>query len=135
MQVQASEHTISGFLNFGEIYICFIKITWFNFQLTEEPNGNTLVISLADENDAGDYICQVSTYKPTEIKHSVKIRGKNNNLPMNICLEVSSDKFCWVLLKMHTTTKALIEFIELSSTGVTSVEQSDQVSPSKLVTL
>jgi hypothetical protein len=28
--------------------------------LTEEPNGNTLVISLADENDAGDYICQVT---------------------------------------------------------------------------
>ena len=48
-----------------------------SFQLTEEPNGNTLVVSLADENDAGDYICQVSTYKPTEIKHSVKIRGKN----------------------------------------------------------
>jgi hypothetical protein len=45
-------------------------------QLTEEPNGNTLVISLADENDAGDYICQVSTYKPTDIKHSVRIRGK-----------------------------------------------------------
>jgi hypothetical protein len=44
--------------------------------LTEESNGNTLVISLADENDAGDYICQVSTYKPTEIKHSVKIRGE-----------------------------------------------------------
>ena len=45
-------------------------------QLVKETNGNTLVISLAEEEDAGDYVCQVSTYKPIEIKHSVKIRGK-----------------------------------------------------------
>ena len=45
-------------------------------QLVKETNGNTLVISLAEEADAGDYVCQVSTYKPIEIKHSVKIRGK-----------------------------------------------------------
>ena len=45
-------------------------------QLVKETNGNTLVISLAEEVDAGDYVCQVSTYKPIEIKHSVKIRGK-----------------------------------------------------------
>ena len=57
---------------------CLYNKTIFSLQLTEEPNGNTLVISLADENDAGDYICQVSTYKPTEIKHSVRIRGKIN---------------------------------------------------------
>lgn len=44
-------------------------------QLVKEANGNTLVISLAEESDAGDYTCQVSTYKPIEIKHSVKIRG------------------------------------------------------------
>jgi hypothetical protein len=44
-------------------------------QLVKETNGNTLVISLAEEEDAGEYICQVSTYKPIEIKHSVKIRG------------------------------------------------------------
>ena len=46
-------------------------------QLVKETNGNTLVISLAEEEDAGDYVCQVSTYKPIEIKHSVKIRGKS----------------------------------------------------------
>ena len=51
-------------------------------QLIRETNenggmiGNTLVISLAEESDAGDYVCQVSTFKPVEIKHSVKIRGK-----------------------------------------------------------
>ena len=47
-------------------------------QLVKETNGNTLVISLAEEVDAGDYVCQVSTYKPIEIKHSVKIRGKTS---------------------------------------------------------
>ena len=51
-------------------------------QLIRETNenggvvGNTLVISLAEEEDAGEYVCQVSTYKPVEIKHSVKIRGR-----------------------------------------------------------
>jgi hypothetical protein len=45
-------------------------------QLIKETNGNTLVISLAEEEDAGEYVCQVSTYKPIEIKHSVQIRGK-----------------------------------------------------------
>lgn len=48
-------------------------------QLVKEKNGNTLVISLAEEADAGDYTCQVSTYKPIEIQHSVKIRGKSPN--------------------------------------------------------
>ena len=42
-------------------------------QLVKETNGNTLVISLAEEVDAGDYVCKVSTNKPIEIKHSVKI--------------------------------------------------------------
>lgn len=46
------------------------------FQLVKEQNGNSLVISLAEESDAGNYVCQVSTYKPTEIKHIVKIRGE-----------------------------------------------------------
>ena len=46
-------------------------------QLVKETNGNTLVISLAEEEDAGEYVCQLSTYKPIEIKHSVKIRGKS----------------------------------------------------------
>merc|ERR1712038_1636492 len=45
-------------------------------QLIKETNGNTLVISLAEEEDAGEYVCQVSTYKPIEIKRSVQIRVK-----------------------------------------------------------
>ena len=41
-------------------------------KLVKETNGNTLEISLAEEEDAGDYFCQVSTYNPIEIKHSVR---------------------------------------------------------------
>jgi len=35
--------------------------------------GNTLVIRLSEENDAGDYTCQVSSANVLELKHSVKI--------------------------------------------------------------
>ena len=42
----------------------------------QEADGASLVISLAEEKDEGKYVCQISTYKPTEIKHTVKIRGK-----------------------------------------------------------
>jgi len=49
----------------------------FFLQLVNVTNGNTLVISLAEESDAGNYSCQVSTYVPIEVKHSVKIRGKS----------------------------------------------------------
>lgn len=55
-------------------------------QLVKETNGNTLVISLAEEADAGDYVCQVSTYKPIEIKHSVKIRARPTSLNLNFSL-------------------------------------------------
>ena len=41
----------------------------------QEADGESLVISLAEEEDEGKYVCQVSTFKPTEIKHTVKIRG------------------------------------------------------------
>ena len=41
-------------------------------KLVKETNGNTLEISLAEEEDAGDYFCQVSTYNPIQIKHSVR---------------------------------------------------------------
>jgi len=40
-------------------------------------NGNMLIISLAEPQDAGDYTCLVSdNNKPTEQRHSIKIRGK-----------------------------------------------------------
>ena len=53
---------------------CNCTFTWY----LQEADGASLVISLAEEKDAGKYVCQISTYKPTEIKHTVKIRGKNS---------------------------------------------------------
>ena len=39
------------------------------------PNGNQLVISLADYSDEGEYTCQVSALKTVEQKHLVRVRG------------------------------------------------------------
>jgi len=44
------------------------------YYLEAKENGNNLVISLAEPGDEGEYVCQVSAFKPTEIHHSVKIR-------------------------------------------------------------
>lgn len=43
-------------------------------KLEETENGNTLVISLAEPDDAGEYTCQISASRPTELRHSVQIR-------------------------------------------------------------
>lgn len=45
-------------------------------KVEETDKGNTLVISLAEPSDAGEYKCQISAPKPTELRHSVRIRGK-----------------------------------------------------------
>eukprot|EP00095_Tigriopus_kingsejongensis_P003962 maker-scaffold79_size400133-snap-gene-3.19 protein:Tk03962 transcript:maker-scaffold79_size400133-snap-gene-3.19-mRNA-1 annotation:"conserved hypothetical protein" len=44
------------------------------YQLETEENGNTLIINLAEEPDAGNYTCQISTFHPSELHHSIKIR-------------------------------------------------------------
>jgi len=44
------------------------------YNLEPKENGNNLVISLAELSDEGEYVCQVSAFKPTQIYHSVKIR-------------------------------------------------------------
>jgi hypothetical protein len=38
--------------------------------------GSTLVIGLAEDSDAGQYVCQLGTNEPKEIKHTVQVRGK-----------------------------------------------------------
>jgi len=43
-------------------------------KLEETENGNTLVISLAEPSDAGEYMCQISASRPLELRHSVQIR-------------------------------------------------------------
>lgn len=45
-------------------------------KLEETDNGNTLVISLAEPSDAGEYSCQLSATNMLELRHSVRIRGK-----------------------------------------------------------
>jgi len=53
-------------------------------KLEESENGNTLVISLAEPTDAGDYLCQISAqHKPTELRHSVRVRGKETFIWFN----------------------------------------------------
>ena len=38
--------------------------------------GSTLVIALAEDNDAGHYVCQLGSNDPKELKHTVQVRGK-----------------------------------------------------------
>jgi len=45
-------------------------------QLENELNGNHLVIEDANPSDEGEYTCQISAYKVTELKHTVIIRVK-----------------------------------------------------------
>lgn len=42
--------------------------------LEEETNGNFLVIKEAESSDGGDYMCQISAYRPKDIVHSVMVR-------------------------------------------------------------
>ena len=38
--------------------------------------GSTLVIGLADEGDAGQYVCELGSTDKRELKHTVKVRGE-----------------------------------------------------------
>jgi len=42
--------------------------------LEHKENGNNLVITNAEHTDEAEYICSVSTYKKTEIRHNVQVR-------------------------------------------------------------
>ena len=48
-------------------------------RLEGAENGNNLEIGPASPRDEQHYTCQISSYKPSEIVHSVKVRG--NPLP------------------------------------------------------
>ena len=52
------------------------KILDKRFQLEQDNDGSTLVLGPAEPGDEAEYTCLVSTYKPNELKHSVKIRVK-----------------------------------------------------------
>ena len=62
-------------------------------------NGNRLVISLADFSDEGEYTCQLSALKTIELKHSVKVRGKQ------------SITFDWSLSMAHMILRPTVSII------------------------
>ena len=45
------------------------------FSLETKNDGQTLVLGRAELGDEGVYTCQISTYKSTELKHHVQIKG------------------------------------------------------------
>eukprot|EP00092_Neocalanus_flemingeri_P026540 GFUD01028763.1.p1 GENE.GFUD01028763.1~~GFUD01028763.1.p1 ORF type:complete len:561 (+),score=175.33 GFUD01028763.1:86-1768(+) len=61
-------------------------------QVENTVNGNTLVIRLSEEKDAGEYVCQVSAAKPVELKHTVKIivRPEVESVPKSGLLRVKA---------------------------------------------
>ena len=74
------------------------------FRLEKSENGNTLVISLAEPDDAGEYSCQISASRPMELRHSVSIRGK---LLITITIHLISSYVC-ALLQTFRATKLMI---------------------------
>ena len=44
-------------------------------KLEKIENGNKLTIRLAGEDDAGEYLCQVTAAEIIELVHDVQIRG------------------------------------------------------------
>ena len=63
-------------------------------RLEEEVNGNYLIIGGVNANDSGVYTCQISAYKPTELQHSLTVRGEysclGNCCPMTEILKTTS---------------------------------------------
>ena len=45
-------------------------------RLEEEENGNYLVLAQVSPGDTGQYSCQLSSYKPTQLLHSLSVRGE-----------------------------------------------------------
>ena len=48
----------------------------------EESNeqGSTLVISFANDQDVGDYVCEVSSNPPATLRHHVSLIGNHHHL-------------------------------------------------------
>ena len=41
-----------------------------------DKKGSTLVIALAEDSDAGHYVCQLGSNDKKELKHKITVRGK-----------------------------------------------------------
>jgi hypothetical protein len=87
---------------------------------TGPKKGSTLIISLARDEDAGQYICEMASSKSLAIKHTVDVRGEFRmefhlfcsvlNLAKEICVDF------WGNLRENKTncskTKSLWFFVE-----------------------
>ena len=62
--------------------------------------GSTLVIGLADEGDAGQYVCELGSTDKRELKHTVKVRGE---------LEIYTNRFDVGFESLLTSKK--VEFL------------------------
>ena len=51
--------------------------------------GSTLVIGLADEGDAGQYVCELGSTDKRELKHTVKVRGEFSKNITDLTLALS----------------------------------------------
>ena len=66
----------------------------------EESNeqGSTLVISFANDQDVGDYVCEVSSNPPATLRHSVSLIG--NHHPLYYCIASDAQNY-YVLQYTH----------------------------------
>jgi hypothetical protein len=64
-----------------------------------DKKGSTLVIALAEDSDAGHYVCQLGSNDKKELKHTITVRGKI---------------FCYLFWKngMYFVTKIVLTFCE-----------------------
>ena len=54
-----------------------------------EKRGSTLLIGLANDNDAGHYVCQLGTNEDNkELKHTVLVRYHSQNTGLNLIFEL-----------------------------------------------
>ncbi len=61
------------------LQFCFVYRMSVELSKTPPNKGSTLVIGLAGDSDAGQYVCQLGSNDQKEIKHTVLVRGKHDN--------------------------------------------------------
>ena len=69
----------------NSVFLRIIKCFFFQVEHSGPNPGSTLVIGLANEEDAGQYICEMATQSQFKIKHTVNIRGEEFT---KLCLRV-----------------------------------------------
>ena len=70
--------------------------------------GYTLLVSLADEGDAGNYSCQISSFNPSILNHSVSIRSKFQVKPP--IMVVRDCVLLALFIKFHNLAQLLCHF-------------------------